>query len=301
LIFRILGSAAGGGVPQWNCACTNCGAARTGRAPRRTQSGAALSTDGVRWLLLNCSPDIAWQIEAFAPLQPRDVRDSPIAGMLFTDANVDHLGGLATLRQHGKHRFILRSSTTTREIAVSQPAFSPFASAPYRWIDVPFDAPCEPADTDDLVGNHIEVRALPVPGTTPGYAGRRTLSDAVVAYEIGDRDATPRLLFAPVFAAIDDALFEAIARADVAVLDGSFYGDDELIANGLMDKPARSLGHQPVGGVDGTLARLGGLCTRVVFTHLNNSNPMLDPTSQAALRVKEAGAEIAYDGMTLTF
>jgi pyrroloquinoline quinone biosynthesis protein B len=299
VILRILGSAAGGGVPQWNCSCTNCSAARTGRQPRRTQSGAALSADGVRWLLLNCSPDIAIQIEAFAPLHPIGVRDTPIAGMLFTDANVDHLGGLATLRQHGEHRFIVRSSTTTRAIAESQPAFARFALAPHRWIDVPFDTNCEPVDGDDVVGHQVELRAIPVPGMTPGYAGRRAANDAVVAYELSERNAS-RLLFAPVFAGIDDILFEAIARADIALLDGSFYSEDELLASGLMDKTARYLGHQPVGGADGTLARLHGLDTRIVFTHLNNSNPMLDPTSEAASRVREAGAELAFDGMEIT-
>ena len=105
VIVRVFGSAAGGGVPQWNCACFNCSEARAGRAPRRTQSGVAVSADGERWLLLNCSPDIAEQIEAFVPLHPRPPRDTPIGGMLFTDANVDHIGGLAMLRQRGQHSF----------------------------------------------------------------------------------------------------------------------------------------------------------------------------------------------------
>jgi pyrroloquinoline quinone biosynthesis protein B len=300
LILRILGSAAGGGVPQWNCSCANCNQTRAGGLPRRTQSGAALSADGVRWLLLNCSPDIASQIEAFSPLQPRSLRETPIAGVLFTDANVDHIGGLATLRQSGPHRFVVRSSSITREIAVAQPAFARFARAPHTWIDVGFDRACESIDNADLVENEILVRGIPVPGTTPGYAGRRALTGATVAYEIRERGSGRRLVFAPIFGAIDNGLFEAISRADVAFLDGSFYSDDELVTNGLLDKCARQLGHQPVGGTDGTLARLHGVRTRIVFTHLNNSNPMLDPNSHAALSVKESGAEIAYDGMEIS-
>jgi pyrroloquinoline quinone biosynthesis protein B len=299
VIVRILGSAAGGGVPQWNCSCANCRAARDGRRPRRSQSTVAVSADGRRWLLLNCSPDIAAQIEAFAPLHPNGLRTTPIDGMLFTDANVDHLGGLATLRQRGGHRFILRSSEVVRGIALSQPAFAPFASSPHRWLAVPEDAACEPADGADLVGNQLRVRALAVSGTTPGYAGRRSLAGAVVAYEIAGRAEGPTLLFAPVFSKLDDSLRAAIERAQWAILDGTFYSEDELVSARLVNKTARELGHQPVGGPDGTLERLRGCRTRMIFTHLNNSNPMLDPSSDAFAAVREFGAEVAYDGMTL--
>ncbi len=299
MIVRVLGSAAGGGVPQWNCACDNCSAARAGRCPHRTQSGLAVSADGERWLLLNCSPDIGAQIEAFAPLQPRKPRGTPIGGMLFTDANVDHLGGLVTLRQHGEDGFIVRSSAVVGAIAAAQPAFAPFSQPPHRWLEVPLDAPCQAASKDDIVGNQLAVRAFCVPGTTPGYDGRRRLSGAVVAYEISDLDGKNRLLFAPVFAAIDAALYAAIASARVAVVDGTFYTDDELISQHLLEKRAESLGHQSVAGEAGTLQLLRDVATRVIFTHLNNSNPMLDPASSASRQVREAGAEIARDGMEL--
>jgi len=295
VILRILGSAAGGGVPQWNCACANCAAARTGKAPRRTQSGAAVSADGNRWILLNCSPDIGAQIEAYDALLPKAVRETPIDGMLLTDANVDHIGGLAVLRQSGTHRFVVRSSAVVRDIAIAQPAFAPFAAPPHRWIVS--TARCEPADGDDEVGRTLNVRAFAVAGTTPGYAGRRFESGAVTAYEITAPNHNERILFAPVFADIDDALAEAIDRATVAILDGTFFSGDELREQGLMDKSARDLGHLPAGGPGGTLERLGRKRTRIVFTHLNNSNPMLDPDSDAAAAVREAGAEIAYDGM----
>jgi len=296
-------------VPQWNCACANCSAAREGRRPPRTQSSAAVSGDGARWLLLNCSPDVAAQIEAFAPLHPAPPRGTPIAGMLVTDANVDHLGGLAVLRQHGERGFVVRSSRVVRAIAVAQPAFAAFARPPHRWLDAPLGAPCDAGGDEDLVGNQLAARAIRVPGTTPGYDGRRNMRGAVVAYEIADRPSTrsgqapskeKRLLFAPVFAEIDETLERSIRSASVAILDGSFYSDDELVAQGLASKRARSLGHLPVGGAGGTLERLRDIKTRVIFTHLNNSNPMLDPDSPAAARVRELGAEIAYDGMELT-
>lgn len=299
MIVRVLGSAAGGGVPQWNCACDNCSAARAGRRPRRTQSGLAVSADGERWLLLNCSPDIGTQIEAFAPLHPPKPRGTPIAGMLFTDANVDHLGGLATLRQSGDHRFFLRSSAVVRTIATAQPAYAPFSQPPHRWLEIPLDAPCEAASEDDIVGNQLGVRAVTVPGTTPGYDGRRRVPGAVVAYEITDLNRENRLLFAPVFSDVDDALRAAIASAQVAFVDGTFYASDELASQHLLEKRAESLGHRAVAGEAGTLDRLRGIGARVIFTHLNNSNPMLDPASAASREVREAGAEIAYDGMEL--
>jgi pyrroloquinoline quinone biosynthesis protein B len=299
VIVRVLGSAAGGGVPQWNCACDNCSAARAGRRAQRTQSGLAVSADGKRWLLLNCSPDIGAQIQSFAPLHPRKPRGTPIAGILFTDANVDHLGGLATLRQSGEHRFIIRSSAIVRAIAAAQPAYAPFSQPPHRWLASPLDVPCEAASDDDIVGNQLAVRALSVPGTTPGYDGRRRMPGAVVAYEVSDLDRKNRLLFAPVFSSIDTALHAAIASVQVAFVDGTFYTADELVAQHLLPKRAESLGHQSVAGEAGTLQCLRGIGTRVIFTHLNNSNPMLEPSSAASQEIRETGAEIAYDGMEL--
>lgn len=298
MIVRVLGSAAGGGVPQWNCACANCAAARSGEQPRRLESTVAIG-EGERWLLFNCSPDIAAQIQSFPPLHPRGRRGTPIIGMLFTDANVDHLGGLAVLRQTGAHRFILRSTPIVREIALAQKAFAPFAQPPHRWLDVSFNGGCHAASDEDLIEDKLEVRAVPVPGFTPGYAGRRQIAGAVVAYEIRDRASGKTLLYAPVFSALDDTLRSAIARADVALLDGSFYSDDELIRANLMQKTATHLGHHPVGGPDGTLAQLRDTRARIVFTHVNNSNPMLDPRSPQAREVAAAGASIAYDGMEL--
>ncbi len=299
MIVTVLGSAAGGGVPQWNCTCANCTAARAGRLPRRTQSGVAIGV-GDRTLLLNCSPDIGMQIEATPTLQPHALRGTPISGMLFTDANVDHLGGLATLRQSGDHTFTLRSSAVVREIAAAQPAFAPFARTPHRWLAVAPGAACGRTDENDPVGAELRVRAVAVPGLTPGYDGRRSVPGAVTAYAIADVASGAKMLFAPVFADLDDGLRSEIERVDVAFLDGSFFSDDELAALGLMRKRARELGHLPAGGPGGTLERLAGVRTRIIFTHLNNSNPMLDPSSEAYARIDEFGAEIAFDGMSIT-
>jgi pyrroloquinoline quinone biosynthesis protein B len=242
-------------------------------------------------MLVNCSPDIAQQIEACPPLQPRQTRGTPIAGMLFTDANVDHLGGLAVLRQAGPHAFTIYSSSVVRSVAAEQAAFAPFMRPPHTWNALAFDEP--------FSWNGLSIRAFAVPGTTPGYDGRRTVEGAVVAYEISGGGNV--VLFAPVFSAVNERLEVAILGASVSFLDGSFFSDDEMAAEHLSEKTARHLGHLPVGGPGGTLEYLIGSRPkrRIVFTHLNNSNPMLDPNSDAAARIHEAGAQIAFDGLEI--
>jgi pyrroloquinoline quinone biosynthesis protein B len=296
VIVRVLGSAAGGGVPQWNCACVNCAAARRGAQPRRSQSSLAVSADGERWILLNVSPDIAGQIEAHPPLQPRGLRGTPIAGMLLTDANVDHIGGLVTLRQAGDHRFTVRSSRIVREIATAQPAFAPFAQSPHRWLAAD-EGSLAPADGDP-VGVDFVVRAIPVPGLTPGFAGREAVRGAVTAYAISASGGRT-LLFAPVFSAVDATLAAEIRAADIAFLDGSFFSDAEMLETGAGEKRATALGHAPLDGVDGTLATIGTGHRRCFVTHVNNTNPILDPTSNAAAVLAAHNIEVAADGLTL--
>jgi pyrroloquinoline quinone biosynthesis protein B len=294
VIVRVLGSAAGGGVPQWNCACPHCAAARRGTIPRRSQSSLAVSGDGSAWWLVNVSPDVAQQIEAYEPLQPRETRGTPIAGILVTDANVDHLGGLAVLRQTGAAGFTLWSSGVVREIALGQPAFAPFASEPHRWLVF--------GDERHDLDARLWARAFAVTGTTPGYDGRRAAAGAVVAIEIGDRASGATVLAAPVFGDVDQPLRAALAGADVAFIDGSFYVEDELASHGVAGKGASRLGHLPVAGPGGARRRLADLAarTRIVYTHLNNTNPLVDSASREARETRDAGFEIAEDGLTLS-
>ncbi len=293
MIVRVLGSAAGGGVPQWNCNCANCAAARRGDAPRRSQSSFAISADGDAWWLVNVSPDVAAQIEAFPPLQPRERRGTPIAGMLLTDANVDHLGGLAVVRQAQPRGFEIYSSEIVRTIAAAQPAFAAFARPPHRWHTVL----TEPFSLD---GGALRVTPLPVPGLTPGFAGRDQARGAVLAFRVESPAGEGSILFAPVFAAIDPELAAAIDAADVVMLDGSFCSDDEMRDAGLGDKTARGLGHLPLEGESGSLAAIAGRRNRRIYVHLNNSNPVLDPASPQARAVRAAGVEVAFDGMDIS-
>lgn len=257
------------------------------------QSSFAFSSDGRQWWLVNASPDVAQQIEAAPPLQPRDGRGTPLRGMFLTDANVDHLGGLAVLRQAGDHAFTVYSSDTTRALAMSERAFVPFGNAPHRWQILT-------AGTTVGLDERLQVHTLFVPGLTPGYAGRRSIAGAVAAYTVEDRVAGKRVVFAPVFAAVDESLRAAIAQAQVAFVDGSFWSDAELATVGVA-KTARDLGHCPVGEPGGSLRILAPHAsgTRLYYSHLNNTNPLLDPDSEAARQTAGAGFSIAYDGLVL--
>jgi pyrroloquinoline quinone biosynthesis protein B len=289
MIVRVLGSAAGGGVPQWNCGCPNCARARRGEAPARTQSSFAVSPDKRTWILVNVSADVGRQLAVTPDLWPHGARASPFAAVLITDANVDHTAGLGEFRQE-PDPLVVVSTRATKELLAPQLAFARFDRAPHSW------RVCEDGDDvapslGDAIGSLLAIRVVEVPGLLPGYAGRRSAAGAVVAYEFCERATGATLLIAPVFADLDERLARAVARCDLALLDGSFYADGELAG-----KTARSLGHAPVSGPGGTLERVAPLGARRVFVHLNNTNPMLDPASEAHRATVEAGCEVADDG-----
>jgi pyrroloquinoline quinone biosynthesis protein B len=212
--------------------------------------------------------------------------------MLLTDANVDHLGGLAVLRQSHPRGFEIYSSEVVRTIATAQPAFAAFGRAPHQWNTVL----TEPFALD---GGALRVTPLPVPGLTPGFAGRDRTRGAVLAFRVESPTNGRSILFAPVFAAIDPELAAAIDAADVVLLDGSFWSEDEMRDAGLGDKTARGLGHLPLDGASGSLTAIAGRRNRRIYVHLNNSNPVLDPASPQARAVLAAGAEVAFDGMEI--
>ncbi|HYK52428.1 MAG TPA: MBL fold metallo-hydrolase [Candidatus Eremiobacteraceae bacterium] len=287
--LHVLGSAAGGGVPQWNCGCGNCTAAREHRLPQRTQASLAAAADGKAWVLFNVTTDIRSQLAADAALAPKSGRDTPretpIEAIFLTDANVDHCAGLLDFRQAGELH--VYSTKVVRDTLLRNEIFAPFARAPRTW-HVVGEAPT------DVAG--LRISAIPVSGLLPSYAGGAAVRGAACAYLVeGEKGA--RALYAPIFADVDEALAGAAARCDAAFFDGSFWSDDELIRLGLGTRTAAMMGHQPVGGRSGSLAALRTCpCPRRFFTHLNNSNPMLDPASDEADQVTDAGFEVAMDG-----
>jgi pyrroloquinoline quinone biosynthesis protein B len=283
--LHVLGSAAGGGVPQWNCGCPNCTAAREERLPRRTQASLAASADGTAWVLFNASTDIRSQIERVPALRPSAPRATPIAAVFLTDANIDHAAGVLDFRQ--SDRVDVYSTATVRDVMLANPMLAPFARAPKTWTAV--------GDAGVTVAG-LRVAPVVVPGLLPAYAGGAAADGAAVGYRIEDA-AGAVAVYAPVFSAVSEELAQACAGADIAFFDGSFWSDDELIAMGLANRTARAMGHAPLEGPDGSLEAIRRCgCKRAYLTHVNNSNPVLDPSSPQSHVMRAAGIMLAGDG-----
>jgi pyrroloquinoline quinone biosynthesis protein B len=299
---RVLGSAAGGGFPQWNCGCEHCLLARQGssRVRPRSQDSVAISADGERWFLLNASPDVHAQIARTPALHPRRSRHSPIAGVVLTNGDLDHTLGL----------FSLRESQPLALYATAHVHGGLDHDAMLRTLQrFPGQLKRHALELDreiSLVGPDDEPSGLTV--VARGVAGKPpvhlmgTLAPSVednVALFI--RSAGGRTLaYASTVAALDEALLAALAASDVVLFDGTFWSSDELSARGLGTARAEDMAHQPVGGPRGSLARLGALSgPRRIYTHINNSNPLLLEDSAERAAVLTAGVEIAVDGLEL--
>ena len=302
MFIRVLGSAAGGGFPQWNCGCPNCRGLREGtvRAQARTQECVAVSADGAAWLLLNCSPEIRQQIEGFPGLHPRGPRDSPIAAILVTNGDLDHCLGLLSLRE--SHPLVVYATEPVRrgfvEDNVLYRTLERFpGQVTWRTLKLGGD---EAIVGPDGRPTGLAVTPLPVPGKPPIHLEHR--APPAPEDNIGVRvreQATGRVLaYCSAAATVTDDMRRALDGADAVFFDGTFWSSDELPALGLGPKRAEALAHLPVGGPEGSLARLAGLrARRRVYIHINNTNPMLRDDSAERAQVDAAGWEIAGDGM----
>ncbi|HEY6879477.1 MAG TPA: pyrroloquinoline quinone biosynthesis protein PqqB [Polyangiales bacterium] len=305
--IRILGSAAGGGFPQWNCACANCDDVRRGRPglTRRTQDSIAVSADGNDWFLFNASPDLLQQLATTSALWPRAPRHTPLAGILLGNGDLDHILGLFSLRESTP--LVLYATDAVRQGLEEQNAiFWTLKRFPeqMQWRRLQIDEPIS------LHGAHGAASGLVV--TPFAAAGKRPLHlerrdpDTVgtpednVGFEIHDTQRDKRCLYLSAAVSLS-GLLPRIERADVLLFDGTFWTSDELIALGLGTSRAEDMAHLPVGGTHGSLAQLARISgVRKVFTHINNTNPMLRVGSPEQRSVLAAGVEIAYDGMEIT-
>ena len=294
LIAVVLGSAAGGGFPQWNCCCPVCRLAWAGdpRVKPRTQASIAVSADGERWLLINASPDLRAQISATPVLHPKaDRRDSPIAAVILTGAEIDQTTGLLTLRERQPFR-LLATAATHGFVAVNPMFLALQPDLVPRLTIVPGEcfAP--------LPG--IEAELFSVPGKVPLYLeGDRSKNEADVNVGVELRAGTARLVYVPGAAAVPAPIQDRLARADIVLFDGTLYRDDEMILTGTGEKTGRRMGHMPIDGPDGTLVTLAGLSGRRLFIHINNTNPILIEGSPERAHVTAAGWEVAEDGMEI--
>ncbi len=292
----VLGSAAGGGYPQWNCRCPVCRLAWAGdrRVVARTQASVAVSADGLQWTLLNAAPDLRAQIAAISVLQPHEgTRSSPIAAVVLTGGEVDQTAGLLSLRE--RQPFSLHATAETLGFVADNPMFAALAPDVVRRQAVRLEEPFA------LPGG-IVATLFAVPGKLPLYLeGERPVTDAVTSANVGvelARDGA-RLAFVPGCAAMPPALRERLGRCDVLLFDGTLFVDDEMIRTGTGEKTGRRMGHMPIDGADGSLAALDGLDARRIFIHINNTNPILVEGSPERRRVAERGWDVAQDGMEI--
>ena len=298
---QVLGSGAGGGLPQWNCGCENCALVRA-KDPRiapRTQDSIAIGASGTGQLLVNASPDILRHIERFERLWPRARRDTPIAAVALTNGDLDHVIGLLSLRESQPLRILatsrVRSGLVERNAVLRTLARTPDQVA---WTNLELG---REVVLDDV---GVAVTALPVAGKLPVHlVGLLEPSpEDNVALRVRDL-ATGRVLVVATALGSLDGVESLVAGADAILLDGTFWRDDELVALGLGRARAQDMAHVPVGGAEGSLARLASLvsaaASRRVYTHINNTNPMLRSDSPERALVEQAGWEIAFDGMEI--
>jgi pyrroloquinoline quinone biosynthesis protein B len=298
---QILGSAAGGGFPQWNCNCRNCDGLRRGtlNAKARTQSSIALSDDGVNWILCNASPDIRTQLEQTPVLQPaRAVRDTAIRAIVLMDSQIDHVTGLLTLREGCPHE-VWCTDMVHEDLQTGFPLF-PMLS---HWngglqrrrigLGEPFRIPACPA---------LEFLPIPLRSAAPPYSQHR--NDPHPGDNIGllvrDTNTGGVLFYAPGLGQPDDGLLATMRDADCLLVDGTLWRDDEMAFAGVGDKLGSEMGHLQQSGPGGMIELLDAQpASRKVLIHINNTNPILDEDSAERAELVAHGIEVAHDGMQI--
>lgn len=296
----LLGTAAGGGFPQWNCWCPSCRVARqnpTAAIPR-SQSSAAISVDGQRWFLLNASPDVRNQIARLPCGPSAQIRQVPIEGVLLTDAEIDHTLGVVLLRE-ARH---LPLYTTAAICAMLErdsrilPVTRAFAEVPVT--ELLLDTP-QVLRYRDGSGSGLSAEAFAVPAGPPRFATSDVVGHTVgIALRDGERGTV--CTFVPACGHLEASLLDRLAQADLLLFDGTFWTDDELIALGIGDRTARQMDHLPISGPGGSLEQLRKLpCRHRIYTHINNTNPMLVENSPERALVEQAGLTIGVDGLQI--
>ncbi|TVQ58129.1 MAG: pyrroloquinoline quinone biosynthesis protein PqqB [Rhodobacteraceae bacterium] len=296
----IIGAAAGGGLPQWNCAAANSRAAWDDhRAPRATQSALAVTVDGDAWALVNASPDLRGQVLATPELQPRPateagLRNSPIKSVLLTNGDIDHVAGLLTLREG--HTFDLFATPAIHAVLDANPIFEALARDRVARRPAALDAPFAllPGLTATLYA---------APGKVPLYMEGETVETGIEGEQtvgVALSDGRRTLHYIPGCARMTPALAERLGGAAAVLFDGTVFHDDEMARAGVGTKTGARMGHMAMAGPEGSLAAFEGLDVgRKVYVHINNTNPVWDPRSPERARVEAAGWEVAFDGMEI--
>ncbi len=301
--IHVLGSAAGGGFPQWNCNCPNCDGYRKGnKALRaRTQSSITVSADHENWVLFNASPDILQQIREFPTLQPaRALRDTAIRAIFLIDAQIDHTTGLYMLREHRQPHELWCHALVREDLMSGNPLFKVLEHyCGVNWHDVPLQG--AGFAMAGIPGLHFN--ALPLISNAPPYSPHRDHPQPGdnVGVTLTDTATGKRLFYAPGLGQMEPHVWAAMKAADCVLVDGTLWTDDEMITLGASQKTSRAMGHLPQSGAGGMLEWLDQLpaSTRKVLIHINNTNPILNENSAQRQELTRRGIEVAYDGMEI--
>jgi pyrroloquinoline quinone biosynthesis protein B len=290
----VLGAAAGGAYPQWNCRCPVCALAWEGdaRVKPRTQAGIAVSAGEGRWTLVNASPDLGQQIRATPALRPCDgLRGSPIDAVVLTGAEIDQITGLLSLRESTP--FTLYATPASHAAVGANAMFDAMNAMTRRAVN--------PGERFTLSGG-IEAELFTVPGKLPLYLegedpdlAMESAANVGIEFSCGGA----RLVFVPGAAAVTEAMRTRFARAGAVLFDGTLFTDDEMLRAGTGEKTGRRMGHMPIDGEGGTLKALDGIAARRIFIHINNTNPLHVAGSPERAKAEAAGWEIAEDGMEI--
>jgi pyrroloquinoline quinone biosynthesis protein B len=302
----VLGAAAGGGVPQWNCGCPVCMAARTDPKLRCTQASIAVSANGEHWFLINASPDLRQQLIATPQLHPKTgkLRHSPISGVILTNGEVDAVAGLLSMREGSP--FTIYAHQKVLSILNANSIFNVLGENNVRRQPIELDRAFEPALPDGAPSG-IEILPFAVPGKSAWYLegklhpGGDDGSGDTLGLRIGDKATSRHFFFLAACAGVTDDLKSRLAGAPLVLFDGTVWRDDELIAAGLGNKTGQAMGHIAMSGEAGAIAALAGLdISQKMFLHINNSNPALLRGSDERRAAEQAGWQIPADGTEIT-
>lgn len=296
MTFRahILGAAAGGGLPQWNCGCENCNLARRGKIPAQTQSSVAFTANGSDWAILNASPDIREQLARTPALHPTDLRSLPLRSVLVTNGDIDHIAGLLTLRE--EQSFTLFATGDIHQVLADNPVFAALNPAFVTRTTIALGEAVE-------IATGLTATLFAVPGKVPLYLeGATVQTDLIGEQTVGVhlQAEGKDVYYIPGCAAFPTDLRDRLSGAAAVFFDGTLWQDDEMVTAGLSKKTGKRMGHMSMSGDDGSIAAFAGLDVgQRIYVHMNNTNPVLRLDSAQRRTAQDAGWTIAQDGMEI--
>jgi pyrroloquinoline quinone biosynthesis protein B len=302
MFVHVLGSGAGGGFPQWNCNCANCKGVREGtiKTSPRTQSSIAVSANGSDWILFNTSPDIKKQLDDFPALQPaREVRDTAITAIVITDAQIDHVTGMLTLREHNKPWEVYTTKAVYEDLTTGFPVFNILGH--FRGINH-HEIATDQSSFTIPTAEGLVFTAVPLKSEAPPYSPHRhnTVPGDNVGIRIEDTRTGKNLFYAPGLGVAEPHVLEYMENADTVLVDGTVWTDDEMSNEGISDKRAQEMGHLDQSSEGGIMSLLNAMQKpRKILIHINNTNPILNEESEQRQILNKAGIEVAYDGMDI--